>query len=373
MVDTLGYYDLQTLWMVTRDEKDNASLFHEYIHFMQNILHASGLASLIIHAQAVQDAVNQHKNLSTFPIILSDIVVDNWDRLYGKYEGDTEHDPGDTDYSEINIGRYIIQESMAHEIERHIFDTNDVPEFPYKIVRRYLEGSVSCWNAWTHEKQMRILVVVCDVALNFFDAGQVLRELVDKYEWANLNDPADIYDTLSDCKVTLDKSIDPSGKEMTTRDAHEFIAEAARKALMSIFPGDGFERLRKVLSQLLNNAKTFVSQRPRAFYELVCSPAHDLWVKYEKELGAPIILQGQGWHTSKNYPNIETWELACLRGSGAILSVLVELEGNAGCSILECPDRVPICNSRPWEYSKLCPFRRMWQVYGCILPNQNTK
>lgn len=198
------------------NDKDKATLFHEYIHYLQEISTTSGVCNFNHVVNMIQLYINRvYENENNIVEIPIDIQKSGVENAYQKYElmalhlGDEQHkkihhvdkvcvekesiynemfdikDDSEEAVSIVNIyydnkenpymfGRTCISESMAYLIERSIYSSEERKnEFPYNSCE------LLCQTLYPEISQSySIIVAICDMSLMDRDSGRFFYEVI---------------------------------------------------------------------------------------------------------------------------------------------------------------------------------------------------
>ncbi len=206
-------------------KRDQASFFHEYIHFLQDITTFWGLNNVYVYSEYIHFACNviykQPKNEINLPIKAkfdrTNVAANQWlvkhtigdyeevDNLFIQgYKPKIETCPFSSPYvkkikkiiltiqggKKIDFGARAIMESMAYMIEKRIAPggrtPKDYPYFSAEFIARTIYPSFA-------DDELR-LIALCDISLQFTQPGKIFIETLEYYkEKDTLPTPEEIY------------------------------------------------------------------------------------------------------------------------------------------------------------------------------------
>lgn len=220
------------------EEKEKATLIHEYIHYLQEISTTSGICNFNHVVNMIQlyiRRVYEDKNkVVSIPISIENSGIKNaylQDELMSLYLGNEKHkkinhvnkvclekevifnetfnikEGSENEMSTVNIyyddkeepyifGKTCISESMAYLIEKHIYNSEKrEKEFPYnscELVCEKLYPELS--------KKYASITAICDMALMHYDSGRLFFEILLNMKKKNYipNSAKDVYDFLDE-------------------------------------------------------------------------------------------------------------------------------------------------------------------------------
>lgn len=389
--------DLNTL-----SKKDKSTLFHEYVHFMQDLTTTFGLTN-VIHTVEVQKAKNSViinssiKNRFKVPLDFSHYKsTDEYDNLHEMFYGDFESDFNSNSFitrvtlnrnniipnhetksyveveyitngitSRFSFGAIQIMESMAFLIENSLFGNVSCPVYPYHIVERlvdFLYPELSKTDA--------LLVALCDYSLMAPDPGRFFIEFMSKIKELDIIEINGAYDLLK--KYTFTSS---ENEQLTVFQLFESRSELALKSMKDYFTIDYFQSINNWLNTIFLDFNTFKLENFNFWYEFIALPNKDeridKFIQLTKQFGFPLISNSNGNIAFSHHSEFPE-NLLALKAINEVSNVISGFSKECGmqkiCSCTE-PDITNEQCLQPWKRGKedhLCPFGqiiKMWGIY----------
>lgn len=401
---TLGFYLPAFFYMkIETDESlinidkcskiTQATIYHEYIHFLQDLYTLYGLRNINYFVEVIY-SINREfikNSINPSPIIINDPEIITKGELFRIYYGTTnlsfepflitDYNPVPNAYIknyesvpciELNtishkvgtdcfdFGAYAILESMAYIIENSIFGISSVPIFPYQIVNLIIDNLYSDLSLST---EMR--VALCEEALNSGHPGHTFFELLDKLRELNqvFNDPNQFHlfcyrnyflQDEHNFKVSLSLAI-----ENQTKMSHE--------NLKKYFPSEDI-KLNPWFDFTFNKVKE-LRAKGFHFYKLVNNL--DYFIKILNELGTPLISNNNSWYFRNPKIDQSDCHISILLAIRELMSLALGERANcelkAKC-LIEQPTLVnDLCDKSALENSKRkprCDLATLMYIWG---------
>ena len=384
-------------------EESKSTLYHEYIHFLQDITTLFGLGS-ISQVVDTQKMINHEILQSSKPTFLVPVAVDadgptgiNME-LLNLYGGDWEHDvigirsiekvekipngfvlgfeqvpsiivsyidilgkPG-----QFNFGAVCVSESLANLIQESMFDDVDAPCFPYQIAKKVCEFLCPALA-----NDIINVIVLCDIALNNSHPGAFFVDFLTKMEEDSYvpSTYKDIYRRFEAYRLT-----DINGVSLPVLGFYNQYAEQAKSQLKDYFTIPGFNEIKNWIEQIIDTGTNFRNNNFSFWLDILDAPTkkerRNNFIALTMVFGFPLMTnERQGYYFS--HPNILTNEILSLRAIQEVNQLL--LFGQKGCTMREFCSRPKnrditseLCDE-PWKrvaLPMLCPFAKIWKMWG---------
>lgn len=382
---------------------DATVLFHEYIHFLQDIATYNGLRSIYIYSEYFRSVVNRVKKTCSYAIPFT--IPDNDDNVLLNIETQkvTEGDSNekaqlsikdiesinddlmpndilksiesivitDTDGDMFSFGSIAIMESMAYIMER-LCSPNGVvqsPDFPYRsaelIAEHYEKG---------FSNNLEMVLALCDMSLQSANPGRVFVSTMKGIKEGSLsfNRPEDIYDYFYE----LPASIAGQG-EYSMLDAFKFLLSQTQESLNSYLKIPSAD---EVYHQWIARIVDFsLSWREKNRYFLLdMARCQDLfkngaWGYAVKMIGSPLMSNNNGDFYKIPPDGLPLGlDVEFFKAFGEIESLFsigkVQCEMRTFCeSPLSDVSMDTNCDSSPWfrcTQNRLCPYALIWRHWG---------
>ncbi|MEP7376831.1 MAG: hypothetical protein ABI675_25760 [Chitinophagaceae bacterium] len=392
-----------------KDEYGNI-FFHEYIHYLQDILTSFGLQNICSLARKF--SVVNHEILGSalsdfaIPYVSTNKSLQLDEERFELIEGtfmlldnsrnfeviNIELDPyllnpelADQSYINVNIlyrdnsetdafylGAFHFLENMAHILERNFSIEDRVPPFPYKVIEKITKSAFP-YGDFSDINFIRII----EMALESHDPANYYFTF---YRFCMDHDLAFTKET-----IELYKNINALNWGREKYDYNNFYypnATMARKAFDAMFIHDNLKPLKEWGRLLISNGIK-IRRSGFSFNDLLVVNGDYDRVKKKtgwliKRLGTPIMTDnGFGVFLSSPDGKISEDSMIYLLGLEAVLNIL---NGDTACSIFPyCSNGQggPIvtnasCKTAPWDRTKitpLCLLAQMWIMWGFVKKN----
>lgn len=388
-----------------KDEYGNI-FFHEYIHFLQDVLTSFGLHSICDIARKLS-SINQeiiNSDSPTFPLPfhssdpnqllakLNELLVNGSDLLDGDRDFEViniQQDPYTYDASmagrnfvEVNIlyrdnsepdsfylGAGHFLESMAHILERNFSFDDDAPPFPYKVVEKVIKALFPIGERTDHN-----LITIIEMSLESHDPASYFYEYYLFCEKHHLTFNATSISYFDQTNV-----LKWNGRNYRFRDFYYPNATKTRDAFKAMFNHDKLKPMLDWALHILGNGIK-IRRSGFSFTQLLASSSSHEKVRDKmawliKKLGTPVMTDSAyGMFMLSPDKKISEEEMVYLLGLDAIIDVL---NGQTICTVLPyCANGQggaditdASCYGKPWERTKvepLCLFAQYWIMWGFV-------
>lgn len=393
-------------------DRDLATFFHEYIHFLQDITTTYGLTQCFYYGEYIQTAVNdiykQAKGEFAVPIryeapshhvkiadVITDVTMGDCNSIAEKFTVadvipdvmenlpidipdiinvvNVESREGDI----FSFGAYAIKESIAYIMERCVTkDYADSPEFPYCSAEKIVEYVYPEFG----ENILNVLAL-CDISLMFTNPADVFYKTLMQLKMKDYvpQKPHDLYAQLKNAKIGI------SGNSTDPFSHYKAVADKARKKFKSYFYIEGHPEIHKSyyewIDRLIDYSVNMRITKPSYLLDL-CNDGYvrqnATFHRLVSNLGSPLIRNKRQDYFSIKPNGISGWTNEALKSVSQIHELLHD--GKLQCSLYpwcvkEDPTFEPInptvevCLHKPWERCKcddLCPFAMLWKNWNLI-------
>ena len=383
-------------------QNESFSVFiHEYTHFLQDILTTWGLR-FIIHIVDKLKTANRSIYYSTensfqIPFVIdADNICGVNNDLVSVYMGDDEIsykfnkiiciqevpndyvenykstpyieltvlDVKDNDQKKIHFGAICVIESMAHLVQSKFYETQDTPQFPYRMVEHIYSFY---FPEITVDKD--VLLALCDAALGTTDPGGMLITFMKKMqEKKHLpKSPNDIYSFVRDFTYTV------GNDKYDAKELFDFYSLKAEKSLTEYFTDDYYEPAKDWIAKTLGSARKMKLEDNFSFVDLVdnATGAKKI-IDIVNKIGVPLIANNKGYYWA-HHPQTNSEHFAGLFNAiNEVYNILFNRQ--TYCAMRDYCKTLPegdmtcdYCDNSPWEMSKkdkLCGFAQIWKLWG---------
>jgi hypothetical protein len=393
--------------------KSESVFFHEYIHFLQDILTTNGINNIRNILLLLRDKISymQKNNYQKLPVNFKSLIADDFEKQFLFTYGINDEDkikriiinenstiskicfetecigekPLDIYYlkfegnaDEYQLGTIDIMESMAFLLEKYCFgnDSYDSPALPYKtidmIICKICPNSFPC---------IEYVIAMCELSLSTGNPMMFFMETMKKFRDTGYK-PKSLDDFVN--KVFEDVFIECNGNIYAgTGNPYLMIMDEVIRELKYIFGNDTyfknvllwfdtlFEKVKEIKNKekFLPITKLFISKNPiEQFHELICNT-----------LGTPIIYMENNKRGYYLEGNKATPELFLLR---VLENFFYSLYDGSVCMMREyCKEKSRIgeepdmtddnCITAPSlrsgdNYTDLCPYAALWKYFKLI-------
>lgn len=413
---TLGYYipTFFEMHVSTYDDdmvinrmtdRDATVLFHEYIHFLQDITTFYGLNNLYVQSEYLHSVVNRVKGNLQFQVPY--MIRDNKDNVLLNQKicrltnGDSEESSfylvhsvdewsddladdfiSNPPISEIknivlnqndnmrSFGAIAIMESMAYILERLCSPKSYVssPDYPYRaaeLVAQYYDANFG--------NNLLKVLALCDMSLQNSNPGlcfvNIMKEVKDgKLQFVT---PESIYDYFYNRRV---KSV--YGRVTSWQDSYNKLLDQVDTCLQDYIKGiDSLKSYHEWINHLVdfsrdwrNNDRYFLLKMARK-NDL---KKNDCWGYAVARIGSPLMVNANNHYFKLPYDGMQEGESVEMYAALKEIYSLF-LAGSKPCGLLTwcngSPESTPneLCNTAPWKKAgetKLCPYAFFWKHWG---------
>lgn len=384
---------------------DATVLFHEYIHFLQDITTFYGLNNLYVQSEYLHSVVNRVKGNLQFQVPY--MIRDNKDNVLLNQKicrltnGDSEESSfylvhsvdewsddladdfiSNPPISEIknivlnqndnmrSFGAIAIMESMAYILERLCSPNAYVssPDYPYRaaeLVAQYYDAAFG-------NDLLRVLAL-CDMSLQNSNPGLCFVNIMKLVGEGKLlfDTPESIYDYFYNRRV---KSV--YGRVTSWQDSYNKLLDQVDTCLQDYIKGiDSLKSYHEWINHLVdfsrdwrNNDRYFLLKMARK-NDL---KKNDCWGYTVARIGSPLMVNANNHYFKLPYDGMQEGESVEMYAALKEIYKLF-LEGNKPCGLLTwCNDSLEstpneLCNTAPWKKvgeTKLCPYAFFWRHWG---------
>lgn len=384
---------------------DATVLFHEYIHFLQDITTFYGLNNLYVQSEYLHSVVNRVKGNLQFQVPY--MIRDNKDNVLLNQKicrltnGDSEESSfylvhsvdewsddladdfiSNPPISEIknivlnqndnmrSFGAIAIMESMAYILERLCSPNAYVssPDYPYRageLVAIYYDAKFG-------NDLLRVLAL-CDMSLQNSNPGLCFVNIMKLVGEGKLlfDTPESIYDYFYNRRV---KSV--YGRVTSWQDSYNKLLNQVDTCLQDYIKGiDSLKSYHEWINHLVdfsrdwrNNDRYFLLKMARK-NDL---KKNDCWGYTVARIGSPLMVNANNHYFKLPYDGMQEGESVEMYAALKEIYKLF-LEGNKPCGLLTwCNDSLEstpneLCNTAPWKKvgeTKLCPYAFFWRHWG---------
>lgn len=384
---------------------DATVLFHEYIHFLQDITTFYGLNNLYVQSEYLHSVVNRVKGNLQFQVPY--MIRDNKDNVLLNQKicrltnGDSEESSfylvhsvdewsddladdfiSNPPISEIknivlnqndnmrSFGAIAIMESMAYILERLCSPNAYVssPDYPYRAA----ELVAIYYDAKFGNDLLRVLAL-CDMSLQNSNPGLCFVNIMKLVGEGKLlfDTPESIYDYFYNRRV---KSV--YGRVTSWQDSYNKLLDQVDTCLQDYIKGiDSLKCYHEWINHLVdfsrdwrNNDRYFLLKMARK-NDL---KKNDCWGYTVARIGSPLMVNANNHYFKLPYDGMQEGESVEMYAALKEIYKLF-LEGNKPCGLLTwCNDSLEstpneLCNTAPWKKvgeTKLCPYAFFWRHWG---------
>lgn len=384
---------------------DATVLFHEYIHFLQDITTFYGLNNLYVQSEYFHSVVNRVKGNLQFQVPY--MIRDNKDNVLLNQKicrltnGDSEESSfylvhsvdewsddladdfiSNPPISEIknivlnqndnmrSFGAIAIMESMAYILERLCSPNAYVssPDYPYRAA----ELVAIYYDAKFGNDLLRVLAL-CDMSLQNSNPGLCFVNIMKLVGEGKLlfDTPESIYDYFYNRRV---KSV--YGRVTSWQDSYNKLLNQVDTCLQDYIKGiDSLKSYHEWINHLVdfsrdwrNNDRYFLLKMARK-NDL---KKNDCWGYTVARIGSPLMVNANNHYFKLPYDGMQEGESVEMYAALKEIYKLF-LEGNKPCGLLTwCNDSLKstpneLCNTAPWKKvgeTKLCPYAFFWRHWG---------
>lgn len=384
---------------------DATVLFHEYIHFLQDITTFYGLNNLYVQSEYFHSVVNRIKGNLQFQVPY--MIRDNKDNVLLNQKicrltnGDSEvssfylvhsvdewsddladdfiSNPPISEIKNIvlnqndnmrSFGAIAIMESMAYILERLCSPNAYVssPDYPYRAA----ELVAIYYDAKFGNDLLRVLAL-CDMSLQNSNPGLCFVNIMKLVGEGKLlfDTPESIYDYFYNRRV---KSV--YGRVTSWQDSYNKLLDQVDTCLQDYIKGiDSLKSYHEWINHLVdfsrdwrNNDRYFLLKMARK-NDL---KKNDCWGYTVARIGSPLMVNANNHYFKLPYDGMQEGESVEMYAALKEIYKLF-LEGNKPCGLLTwCNDSLEstpneLCNTAPWKKvgeTKLCPYAFFWRHWG---------
>lgn len=420
-LETLGFYMPNMFHLHIRgsvdlskwkewDKETQCTFFHEYIHFLQDIMTSTGLYNIYVNGEYLSYATNhvyklpkgeferpitpkqgvdnvayniainkfvngqiglpEHVDVNNFKITGKPIVKDNIKNYNGQQINLKKicipfSDNGN--FRLFRLGGYHISESMAYLAEQITYGNPYMaksPNYPYCIVKQLVDYYIP---QLSDNKQF--LFALCDLAMNYSHPAKVLVDYLEIIEKKGIYTKWE--DIIGDF-ISNSINVSGNGNTFSYIDGLCEIKNMPIKSLNKRFATIDHYLLRKWINIIIETAFEWRKNDPLILSKLVSGgqlESNNVFNDFITLIGTPLL------SNSKNetffYNSIDKKltkrKLACITAAGSIMYIM---KGFNDCDLYEyckadnrCVSET--CKTKPWKKARFlcaCPFGHLW--YG---------
>ena len=413
---TLGYYipTFFEMHVATHDDNmiinqmsdgDATVLFHEYIHFLQDITTFYGLNNLYVQSEYFHSVVNRIRGNQHFHVPY--MIEDNNDNVLlnqkicrltnGDFEESSHYSVLSVDeWSDVladdiisnspideiknivlnpndnmrSFGAIAIMESMAYILERLCSPNAYVPspDYPYRaaeLVAQYYDANFG--------NDLLKVLALCDMSLQNSNPGLCFVNIMKEIKEENLqfDTPESIYDYFYGQKV---KRVD--GSVTSLLDFYNEMLDQVDACLQDYIKGiDSLNSYHEWINHLVAFSKDW--RNKDRYFLLKMARINDLkkngcWGYAVARVGSPLMVNANNHYLKLPYDGMRKGESVEMY---AALKEIFSLffDGSKSCGLLtwcnDSPESTPneLCNTAPWKKvgeTKLCPYAFFWRHWG---------
>lgn len=384
---------------------DATVLFHEYIHFLQDITTFYGLNNLYVQSEYLHSVVNRVKGNLQFQVPY--MIRDNKDNVLLNQKicrltnGDSEESSfylvhsvdewsddladdfiSNPPISEIknivlnqndnmrSFGAIAIMESMAYILERLCSPNAYVssPDYPYRAA----ELVAIYYDAKFGNDLLRVLAL-CDMSLQNSNPGLCFVNIMKLVGEGKLlfDTPESIYDYFYNRRV---KSV--YGRVTSWQDSYNKLLNQVDTCLQDYIKGiDSLKSYHEWINHLVDFSRDWCNND--RYFLLKMARKNDLkkndcWGYTVARIGSPLMVNANNHYFKLPYDGMQEGESVEMYAALKEIYKLF-LEGNKPCGLLTwCNDSLEstpneLCNTAPWKKvgeTKLCPYAFFWRHWG---------
>ena len=382
--------------------KDMTTLFHEYIHYLQDFTTYYGLSGLYVHSEFIHSVVNRIYKLGTNSVKVPFVINDNNDNvlLNQSIKRFTEGDSVEiSKLSIINIsedkdqlcknpykseipnviinpttdmvvfGATAITENMAYLMERLCSPKGYVksPEFPYMAAEMVADYYVPGFS-----DDSLMVLALCDMSLMGSNPGEcfvgIMKGIRDGV--LSFSKPEEIYDYFYSQTASFADGRNPSNLLSAFKsflsDVESLLKSYIRDMPITKYYYEWIERLVKFAIEWRENDRYFLLNMAR-HNDLA---TNNYFGKAVHDVGTPLMSNNNPGEYYKVNPNGLSLEM-----NVEYFKAFQEIENtfllaSRSCSLYEwcksSPNATPnnLCQTTPWKKcyeQRLCPYALVWK------------
>lgn len=398
-----------TIW----DDTTLCTFFHEYIHFLQDIMTVFGLQNTFINGEYIAYACNEiypkgkpasfdvpivpqpgpqyiyeNKVMSRYTTCRlqpNNAIVPNLHpfNVTGKANGSDVDLPMydkkitytaimvPTDHGDLMLGAYHVKEGMAYLAEKIVYGSPIMvlsPDYPYNVIeqlgRFYLDT--------TDEREYRLLLFgLCSLALQCSHPAKAIVEYMkDAASLQSQMPTSDIIRHLANCA----EFIELDGTILSMNDCLDRARNYAFKALDRQFATVDHTSVRTWYHTVINEAVDWIKANPVLLVDLVSFgklKTNQIFKTFMDRFGTPLLSNAS--NEIYHYDATKQVNIAHHSRLLAAGSIIATMQGSKGCllydychqkGVQQCDDS---CKTEPWTKAKpafACPYGHMWQGWN---------
>lgn len=393
-----GLQDLDNLNLESK-----STLYHEYVHFLQDLTTIYGLANTAqmvdLQKSFVHQILSNEEPEFNVPVeidLLSPTGI-NMD-LFELYEGDQEadfygiqsvdniHESANNKvkgYETIpsiiieatdifgakkffNFGAVCISESMAYLVEESMFDNVDAEPFPYHTAKKVCE--------FLHPDlavDMINIICLCDIALNSSHPGKFFVDFIKDIKVKNFIPQryTDFYDRYEQTKFT-----DINNRELSIYQVYKIYSDLANQQLKDYLLLPQYDSLKEWINQVFNTATDIRIKNFSFWLKVLDAPTKEerrgRFTAFAQTLGFPLMTNNLDEYYF-SHPNIKTDMIVTLRAIYQVGMLLItgqeECQMKGFCRKSVSGDITSDFCNKPWKMSYLentCSYGHLWRMWG---------
>ncbi|NDV84852.1 hypothetical protein D0T87_23180 [Bacteroides sp. 51] len=392
------------------DKETQCTFFHEYIHFLQDIMTSTGLYNIYVNGEYLSYATNylynQPKGMFNRPIssppdinnvayniemnkfVIAQISLPpNIDNINFKVTGKARTEDNFKNYNgqrinlikvyipfsdkgnryEFKLGSYHISESMAYLAEQIMYGNPPMvpsPNYPYSIVEQLADCYVPQLS-----KNKQFLFALCDLALNFTHPAKVLIDYLVIVEEKGIQPQWE--DTIEEF-ISNSVIETGDGKRISYIDGIKEIKDLAIDSMNRRFATIDHILLKKWIFAVIETTFEWRKDDPLILSKLISGgplEENKVFNDFITLIGSPLLSNGKNETFFYNTADIKLSKrkLAHLLAAGSIIRIM---KGFNDCLLYDyckadnrCVNKV--CQTKPWKKARFlcaCPFGHLW--YG---------
>jgi len=396
-----GFYLPSFFYIKINDNEDEErTLFHELIHFMQDISTTFGLINIFKTVDFLKEksvicidrkeiplsyipylSNNYNTNVDLFFCYLGDGAekyvslnpsikvlsinynnkqMDGYDDLVVEGYSDIanielEIGYGDLDPKVFIFGQRAIAESMAHELECYVYGNPCQKSYPYSAVSMIVD------YIYPQLKKPLVVVELCEASLMFYHPADILIQILNqmKKNKFQYNQIGDIYTF-----VLMNWSAEDNLNQKTNfYDEYLKIVRRTTKQVDDLITVEPYKS-KKLISGYISNAKNLREQNKPIITQLFSTSNANII----RDIGSPLIMD------SNYIPYSSDSDIFIYAVIYSIWNKL-DNQSESKCQFYEYCEKSPEqqevfndkCKSQPWKKVKeeiLCPYSTIWKMWG---------
>jgi hypothetical protein len=380
------------------NETTKSTLYHEYVHFMQDLTTTFGLTN-IIKTVDIQKAINEviikspEVQFKTPISYESFYDVESYDNLNEMFLGDNQSifsensfitsidlvengiipDFEDKLYVEIKFvtqgiqhsfafGAISIMESMAYLIQRNLHDNVQSPFFPYRVVERIVS---KIYPELTGDIN---LIMLCDYALNTPDPGRFLLEFLYLIKANKCTNYKEFYQILRRYKFKA-----KDGEEYTIYTLFEKRSKTAKQQLRDFFTIDKYQDINIWIDKIIASTSTNRLENFNFWVDILSFPTKDqrrnAFNLMISKFGFPLLSNSK-MEISFYHPEIIPEYITAFMAINEVREVLMNRQTDCKLHKLCSNSEKNAINNNcknPWKKASedpLCPFGQIIKMWG---------